>query len=194
VLMYGIITAEKELMWSWIFDFLIAFISHRNGLDHSFDHLQLRTTWKQCPQEHPKAPFSDTKAPKSLINQEKICADLFGTSMPQVRILSLRPKFVLYALKISPFHKIRTDFLFIISNFFFCQKTTVFSKTLSFGTRHRFRAFFSFIFLVLFKIPFLLITAMQILRADDFSSALAFYTIQINWNLAFSIYQHRSAR
>ena len=103
VLMYGIITAEKELMWSWIFDFLIAFISHRNGLDHSFDHLQLRTTWKQCPQEHPKAPFSDTKAPKSLINQEKICADLFGTSMPQVRILSLRPKFVLYALKNQSF-------------------------------------------------------------------------------------------
>ena len=40
-------------------------------VDHSFDHLQLRTTWKQCLQEHPKASFSDTKAPKSLVNQGK---------------------------------------------------------------------------------------------------------------------------
>ena len=70
-LMYGIITAEKEFMRSWIFDFLIASISHRNGLDHSFDHLRLRTMWKQCDEEHRKAPFSDTKAPKSLVNQGK---------------------------------------------------------------------------------------------------------------------------
>ena len=56
---------------SRIFDFLIASISHRNGLDHSFDHLQLRTTWKQCLQEHPKASFLDSKAPKSLVNQAK---------------------------------------------------------------------------------------------------------------------------
>ena len=40
-------------------------------LDHSFDHLRLWTTWKQCPQEHSKALFSDTKAPKSLVNQAK---------------------------------------------------------------------------------------------------------------------------
>ena len=40
-------------------------------VDHSFDHLRLRTTWKQCLQEHPKASFSDTKAPKSLVNQGK---------------------------------------------------------------------------------------------------------------------------
>jgi len=70
-LMYGIITAEKEFLRSRIFDFLIASISHRDGLDHSFDHLRLWTTWKQCLQEHPKASFSDTKAPKSLVNQGK---------------------------------------------------------------------------------------------------------------------------
>ena len=40
-------------------------------LDHSFDHLRLWTTWKQCDGEHPKASFSDTKAPKSLVNQGK---------------------------------------------------------------------------------------------------------------------------
>ena len=74
VLMYGIITAEKEFLQSRIFDFLIASISHRDGLDHSFDHLRLWTTWKQCPQEHSKALFSDTKAPKSLVN-----TDFFGT-------------------------------------------------------------------------------------------------------------------
>ena len=48
-----------------------AMICGRFVVDHSFDHLQLRTTWKQCPQEHPKASFSDTKAPKSLVNQAK---------------------------------------------------------------------------------------------------------------------------
>ncbi len=70
-LKYAIITAEKEFMRSRILDFLIASISHRNGLDHIFDHLRLWTTWKQCLQEHPKASFSDTKAPKSLVNQAK---------------------------------------------------------------------------------------------------------------------------
>ena len=54
-----------------ILDFLIASISHRNGLDHTFDHLPIRTTWKQFLQEHRKASFSDTKAPKSLVNQGK---------------------------------------------------------------------------------------------------------------------------
>ena len=70
-LKYAIITTEKEFMRSRIFDFLIASISHRNGLDHSFDHLRIRTTWKQCDGEHPKASFSDTKDPKSLVNQAK---------------------------------------------------------------------------------------------------------------------------
>ena len=70
-LKYAIITAEKEFMRSRILDFLIASIFHRNGLDHIFDHLRLWTTWKQCLQEHPKASFSDTKAPKSLVNQAK---------------------------------------------------------------------------------------------------------------------------
>ena len=58
-------------MRSRITDFLIVSISHQNEFDHSFDHLRLRTTWKQCPQEHPKASFSDSKAPKSLVNQGK---------------------------------------------------------------------------------------------------------------------------
>ena len=70
-LMYGIITAEKEFMRSRILDFLIASISHRNGLDHTFDHLQTWTVWKQCERKHLKASFSDSKAPKSLVNQAK---------------------------------------------------------------------------------------------------------------------------
>ena len=47
-------------------------------LDHRFDHLRLRTTWKQCLQEHLKASISGTKAPKSLVNQEKIGILAFG--------------------------------------------------------------------------------------------------------------------
>ena len=43
----------------------------RIRLDHIFDHLRIRTTWKQCDREHPKASISDTKAPKSLVNQGK---------------------------------------------------------------------------------------------------------------------------
>ena len=46
-------------------------ICGRFVVDHSFDHLQPRTTWKQCEREHPKASFSDTKAPKSHRNQAK---------------------------------------------------------------------------------------------------------------------------
>ena len=76
--------------------------------------------------------------------------------------------------KISPFRKIGTGFLFIIPNLLFCQKTIAFSKTLSFGTRHRFRALFAFIFLVLFQNPLSLPTASQILRADDFVSPLRY--------------------
>ena len=68
---YGIITAEKEFMRSRILDFPIASISHRDGLDHSFDHLQIRTVWKQCLKEHPKASFLNSKAPKSLVNKGK---------------------------------------------------------------------------------------------------------------------------
>ena len=40
-------------------------------VDHSFDHLASRTTWKQCEREHPKASFSDSKVLKSLVNQGK---------------------------------------------------------------------------------------------------------------------------
>jgi len=52
-------------------EFSAAMICGRFVVDHSFDHLQLRTTWKQCEREHPKASFSDTKVPKSLVNQGK---------------------------------------------------------------------------------------------------------------------------
>ena len=48
-----------------------AMICGRFVVDHSFDHLQLWTTWKQCLQEHPKASFLDGGAPKSLVNQGK---------------------------------------------------------------------------------------------------------------------------
>ena len=36
------------------------------GVDHTFDHLRFRTTWKQCSQESCKASISDPKALKSV--------------------------------------------------------------------------------------------------------------------------------
>ena len=51
--------------------------SQNTAFDHIFDHLQTRTTWKQCQQEHTKAPFSDTKAPKITRNYTKnLCRTL----------------------------------------------------------------------------------------------------------------------
>ena len=49
----------------------------KKWVDHTFDHLQTWTVWKQCLQEHALAPISDTKAPKSRKNHLKIkCATL----------------------------------------------------------------------------------------------------------------------
>ena len=39
--------------------------------DHSFDHLQVRTTWEIWTLRHEKARFSDEKAPKSTQNHAK---------------------------------------------------------------------------------------------------------------------------
>ena len=53
------------------------FIESKSGDDHTFDHLQTWTVWKQCEREHRKASVSDTKAPKSRKNHLKIkCATL----------------------------------------------------------------------------------------------------------------------
>ena len=60
-LVHGYIVLKKIKMWS----------SQNTAFDHIFDHLQTRTTWKQCSQEHPKAPFLDTKAPKITRNYTK---------------------------------------------------------------------------------------------------------------------------
>ena len=39
--------------------------------DHSFDHLQVRTTWELWTLRHEKARFSDKKAPKSTQKEAK---------------------------------------------------------------------------------------------------------------------------
>ena len=41
--------------------------------DHSFDHLQVWTTWELWTLRHEKARFSDKKAPKSTQNEAKDC-------------------------------------------------------------------------------------------------------------------------
>ena len=43
------------------------------GADHSFDHLQVWTTWELWTLRHEKARFSDEKAPKSTQNEAKDC-------------------------------------------------------------------------------------------------------------------------
>ena len=55
------ISFKKIKVWS----------SQNTAFDHTFDHLQTRTTWKQCFEEHTKAPFLDTKAPKITKNHPK---------------------------------------------------------------------------------------------------------------------------
>ena len=45
--------------------------AQNTAFDHIFDHLQTRTTWKQCSQEHPKVPLLETKAPKITRNYTK---------------------------------------------------------------------------------------------------------------------------
>ena len=70
-LIYGIITVLIDFSLRVTATVTAALSCGRLWFDHSFDHLQLRTTWKQCLQEHQKASFSDTKAPKSLVNQAK---------------------------------------------------------------------------------------------------------------------------
>ena len=58
---HGYIVLKKIKMWS----------AQNTAFDHIFDHLQTRTTWKLCQQEHTKAPFLDTKDPKITRNYTK---------------------------------------------------------------------------------------------------------------------------
>ena len=45
--------------WYLVLKKIKVWSSQNIAFDHTFDHLQSWTTWKQCSQEHPKAPFSD---------------------------------------------------------------------------------------------------------------------------------------
>ena len=70
-LVHGYTVLKKIKMWS----------SQNTAFDHIFDHLQTRTTWKQCSQEHGLAPFSDTKAPKITRNYTKnLCSCVRDTA------------------------------------------------------------------------------------------------------------------
>ena len=78
--------------------------------DHSFDHLQVWTTWELWTLRHEKARISDKKAPKSTQNEAKdYCCFLWDVDAAGSNPVT-PTKLVLYAQKISPFHKIRTDF------------------------------------------------------------------------------------
>ena len=80
-LVHGYVVLKKIKMWS----------AQHTAFDHIFDHLQTRTTWKQCSQEHPKAPFLDTKAPKITRNYTKnLCRTLRDTEYASSNILSFK--------------------------------------------------------------------------------------------------------
>ena len=64
-------TAEKEVMRSPIFDFLIAFIFVPKGLDHIFDHLASGSEWKQCDGEHSKTFFWIQKPRKAVVRTKQ---------------------------------------------------------------------------------------------------------------------------
>ena len=50
----------------------------KNNPDHSFDHLQVWTTWELWTLRHEKARISDEKAPKSTQNEAKDCCCFLG--------------------------------------------------------------------------------------------------------------------
>ena len=65
--------------------------AQNTAFDHIFDHLQTRTTWKQCSQEHTKAPFLDTKAPKITRNYTKnLCICVRDTAFTRPNIFPLK--------------------------------------------------------------------------------------------------------
>ena len=67
--------------------------------DHSFDHLQVWTTWELWTLRHEKARFSDKKAPKSTQNEAKdrYCflweQDVAGSNPVIPTILALKSNF-----------------------------------------------------------------------------------------------------
>ena len=116
----------------------------------------------------------------------------FGTSISQVQILSLLPKFVLHTQKISPFLKIRTDFLFIISNPLIRQNTTFLLQNALFQHKTPILQIFRAILKCFLKNSFSLLPPTQILRADNgFLPALALVYIEPPTVKAVSISAHR---
>ena len=115
-------------------------------LDHSFDHLRIWTTWKQCLQENPKASFSDTKAPKSLVNQAKnrwrFLWDVDAAGSNPATPTKNQPKTSLFRLVFG-------YFLYIFHKIRYFQLTTCLPDFWAF-----YWIFHGF-FLIILKIPFL---------------------------------------
>ena len=67
--------------------------------DHSFDHLQVWTTWELWTLRHEKARISDKKTPKSTQNEAKDCycflwdVDAAGSNPVTPTILALKSNF-----------------------------------------------------------------------------------------------------
>ena len=78
---------EWARTWVYRFEKIKMWSSQNTAFDHIFDHLQTRTTWKQCSQEHGLAPFLDTKAHKITRNYTKnLCRTLRDTAFTRPNI------------------------------------------------------------------------------------------------------------
>ena len=110
-----------------------------------------------------KHGFRTKKHEKARKMRQKTDAFAFGTKIRGSSILPTPTKLVLYAQKISPFRKIRTDFLSILYNSLSHQKATVFCPNAMF--RHK-TPVLSIYYVRFLKISFSLLSAMQFLRSD----------------------------
>ena len=139
-------------------------------VDHIFDHLQLWTTWKQCLQEHPKASFSDTKAPKSLVNQGKNrCRFVLDVDAAGSNPVTPAKIYALCTKKSVIFVRLGLVFCLLSLKRSLIKRPQFFCPNALFRHRIPVLQIFKAILEVFFEKPFSLLIATQILRADRFN-------------------------
>ena len=87
--------------------------------DHMFDHNRLRRSWRQRRKERRRASFPERKGPNVVHAHVTPGSSPFGSTMPQVRILSLGPR------RDSDHNAIRVPFFFP-----YCAWSAIMSSTI----------------------------------------------------------------
>ena len=123
-LKYAIITAEKVFMRSRILDFLIASISHRNGLDHTFDHLRaseyVETVGKRI---HESTDFGLKSTQKGQKRHKKLLSFDLG---PGCRRFKSCHSDHMKIIRTFSYLEKRSDYLFYLSILILIAKNTKF--------------------------------------------------------------------